>query len=137
MRAVKRRSWTTTPTTTPIHEAVLGSLLGSCWGSCWTLVGIFFGSDFSMPFGRRFGAQHGPKSKPKSSPRPSPRRPNFEFETRSPKMIENEFHFDHKIIDFGYDFRLFLNAFHVACLLSLACAEVQKIYKNMIVLDIF
>ena len=46
IRAVKRRSWTTTPTTTPIHEAVLGGVLGSCWaflGLCWVILGASWG----------------------------------------------------------------------------------------------
>ena len=82
IRAVKRRSGTTTPTINPIHVADFGGLLGSCWGSCWAYVGTFFRDDFLMPFGRRFGPQHGRKSRPKSSPRPSPRRPNFGLENR-------------------------------------------------------
>ena len=85
IRAVKRRSWTDTPTVNPIHVADFGGLLGSCWGSCWAYVGTFFRDDFLMPFGRRFGPQHGRKSRPKSSPRPSPRRPNFGFGTRCQK----------------------------------------------------
>ena len=83
--AVKRLSWTATPTTAPIHRAVLGGLLGSCWGSCWAYVGTFFRDDFLMPFGRGFGPQHGWKSRPTSSPRPSPRRPNFGLGNRCQK----------------------------------------------------
>ena len=52
-------------------------------------------------------------------------------------MFENELRFDQKIIDVVYGFRLFLNAFHVACLLSLVCADVQKIYKKLCVFDGF
>ena len=83
IRAVKRRSWTATPTATPIHEAslggLLGRLLGSCWGSCWAFVGISFRDDFKRPFGRRFGPQHGRKSRPKSS-QIFPRRAHFGLE---------------------------------------------------------
>ena len=85
IRAVKRRSWTDTPTVTPIHVADFGGLLGSCWGSCWAYVGTFFRDDFLMPFGRRFGPQHGRKSRPKSSPRPSPRRVDFGLGNRCQK----------------------------------------------------
>ena len=109
IRAVKKRSWTDTPTVSPIHGAVLGGLLGSCWGSCWAHVGVFFRDDILMPFGRRFGPRDGRNPRPTSSPRHSPRRPNFGLGNRCQKRSKIN------------SFRCLMISECVACLTQLCC----------------
>ena len=113
IKAVKRRSWTSTPTTTPIHEAVLGGLLGSCWGSCWAHVGIFFRDDFFDAVRTSFWTPTWSEIEAKIEPKTFPKTSKFRTWKSVPKMIENKLNLDRKIIDFLICFLMIFQC--VAC----------------------